>query len=773
MSLPPRRLSKFTATLWLAVFLPSSLVAKAAGHDAAAFPTPSTSPLLHLFIGLSVILIMLVVWLSYRKHRLQHQVIDAQLERDHHMRLALWGSGELFWNYDFASQTLTATIPSSSKDNTWEVVPVEVHPDDIEAMRGQVRTFFSRLDSDSSKADIIFPHYRIRLPNQNWRLVSARGRAVKKDVNGKVLLLSGTARDTTLQLAADKAQQVAAEVFQNMKDAVAILDERFRIVSVNDAFIRISGRQRHELLNHSISGILSSPQHEDVEQDLHSALSEHGQWHTELWCQGCNGQELLCSVRASTIQKTPGAPSDGICHLIVLTDITVQHQIEQELRRLANFDALTSLPNRAQFNLKLEEAITNHNASGDNFAVLLLDLDHFKDINDSLGHALGDQVLREFSKRLREIVPANALVARPGGDEFTIVLEHITNSTPACQLARNILRAFSQPLLLEGGMEFTIMPSIGISLYPDNGHDAETLFRRADTAMHRAKSSGRQTYQVYNSSMDEQIVQRLQIINLLHGAIEREELFLMFQPRWSTPQNRFCGVEALLRWRHPELGLIPPSEFIPLAEESGIIVDLGNWVADKACQTLAEWEKLGLRDIHMAVNVSSVQLLREDYPQIIASSVNKHGLSPKQVELEITESVLLDNPHTATERIQALSKLGMRLSIDDFGTGYSSLAYLHSLPVDCLKIDRAFITNAATSSREEVIVIAIIAMAHAMNMETVAEGVETLDQLELLKKHSCDEIQGYYLSRPLLADECLALLKSNAPPLGFDTPSNN
>lgn len=679
------------------------------------------------------------------------------------MRLGLLGSWERFWDYDITEQTLTATTPAPSKDAVWQMLPAEVHPDDKPALLKQLQTFLESSDTD---ADIVFPHCRIRFSGQNWISISARGRVVKRDAAGKALRLSGIARDISRQLTADRAQQVAAEVFQNMNEAVVILDEHFRIISVNDAFVAMIGQSREALQAQPIYDLLSSTQREDIAQQIHSALGERGQWNAKQVRLESHTSSLLCNIRASTIPNTPGSLGDGAYHLLMLSDVTAQHRVEQELHRLSNFDALTHLPNRAHFNHKLEAALAKHSPE-DSFAVLFLDLDHFKDINDSLGHALGDQVLCEFSKRLRDCLPANARLARLGGDEFGIILEHITGSNPACQLARHILSVFSQPLQLQGGMEFTITPSIGISLYPEHGLNAEILLQHADTAMHRAKSNGRQNHQFYHSSMDEKTLQRLQTINLLHGAIEREELFLMFQPRWSVPHNRFCGVEALLRWRHPELGLVPPSEFIPLAEESGLIVELGNWVADKACQTLAEWNKSGLKNIHMAINVSSVQLLREDYPRVMAHSVSKHGLCPEHVELEITESVLLGNPRIATERMQVLSRLGMRLSIDDFGTGYSSLAYLHNLPVDCLKIDRAFIASATSGSREEAIVVAIITMAHAMQMETVTEGVETLEQFQLLQKHGCDEIQGYYLSRPLAASECFALLQSNTPPAGL------
>lgn len=767
MSSQSVRLPRLAILSWLTAFCPLGS-GMAMTMQAAQPPATLSAVSVTVVVLVTCFLLLAALWLYQHRRRLQRLMRETRLERDQRMRLALWGAGEFFWDYDLTRRSLTAIFFPSPEHSSWQTAPIEIHPDDIKDATAKLHSFLSAPGSSG----FAISHCRIRLPGRDWSTVSARGQIVTRNTKGKPLLISGTIRDTAIQVAAEQAERVAAEVFQNMEEAVVILDPRFRVISVNDAFVKMSGYKHEALLNRPLGKILHSTQHENVEQQMRHALQQQETWSTELWCRNAEGRELLCHVHASTIDNTPGKPGTHISHVLVLSDITTRRQIEQELRQLANYDALTSLPNRDQFKRRLDAALNDHTA-GERFAVLFIDLDHFKDINDSLGHVLGDQVLREASQRLCEIAPHNTLIARPGGDEFTLLIEHIEDNTPAIELATKILNAFAQPLRLEDGPELTITPSIGISLYPDDGQDANTLLRRADTAMHRAKTTGRKKFQLYHSSMDHQIVQRLQTVNLLHGAIERGELFLMFQPRWHFQSARFCGVEALLRWHHPELGMVPPSEFIPLAEESGLIVELGAWVVQRACQTLAEWEQAGLQDVSMSINVSSVQLLREELPATIAHSISRHGLRPEQIELEITESILLDNPELASERMQALKKLGMHLSLDDFGTGYSSLAYLHGLPIHRLKIDRAFIGNASTSRREEAILVAIIAMAHAMNMETVAEGVENLQQVQLLKQHGCDEVQGYYLSRPLPADECLALLKSNQLPSGLDLHLHN
>ncbi|MDO5610704.1 MAG: EAL domain-containing protein [Pseudomonadota bacterium] len=696
---------------------------------------------------------------GWARHTRRKQAQDeARRAQDERLRLALWGAGESYWDYDIGSGTLTAIVYDLAGHEAPINTPVEIHPDDETGVFEILNHYLAHPDEV-----MVMPRHRVRFVGSNWRWVVSRGRAVKWDADQQPLLISGTVRDVGELIETEQAQRVASSVFQNMQEAVAVLDAEFRVLSVNPAFAAMTGRSESELLGQVLPRIADISEHNQTDEEVRRTLASTGQWAGELWKRHADGHDLLCHVRAARISRP--IPGEGMSdnYVIVFNDITEQRKTELDLRWLANYDPLTHLPNRTLFNRRLNEALASH-VDGDGFALLFLDLDRFKDINDSLGHNIGDDVLRAAAARIGSLLPAQSLVARLGGDEFIVLLEHVADQHAALHSAQTILSGFGHALTLENGLEFIISPSIGISLYPDDGHDAATLLRKADTAMYRAKAAGRQMYRRYEAGMDQPTMQRLQINNLLHGAIERGEISLLFQPRWSTRLMRFTGVEALLRWQHPELGLVPPQEFIPLAEESGHIIALGKWVAEHACKTLADWEAAGLHGLTMAINVSSVQLRQDGFAEMITEIVNRHALPPAQLELEITETVLMDNPALAAQRLRQIDATGIRMAIDDFGTGFSSLAYLRDLPISRLKIDRTFIRDITRNKRDEAIVVAIITMAHSMGLDTVAEGVENIEQLSLLAAEGCDEIQGYHVSRPLGADDCRKLLGSLPTP---------
>ena len=677
-------------------------------------------------------------------------------ERERDLHLALWGARESFWDYDLETDSLTVTFWPGDDISRKQVLPVEIHPDDLPIAHARLRQHLT----DPGNA-MLFSRQRIRTPGSGWHWVSARGRTVKRNANGRVAHISGTARDVTERIESERAQRIAGEIVHNMLEAVVVLDSGFRVVSTNESFSTMTGFDAESMQGMTLDRLFDTRHGHRAGRGLRETLLVRGRWDGELWQRHRNGRDLLCHVRAATVPDKHEA-GEGMHYVLVLSDITEQRRTEQDLRQLANYDPLTRLPNRSLFTRKLAETIASH-SEDKYFALLFLDLDRFKDINDSLGHLIGDQVLCAAADRLRELVPSQHLVARLGGDEFTVILRQLDRAEDALHHARRVLDGFSEPLVLRDGLEFGITPSIGISLFPEDGVDAHALVRKADTAMYRAKAAGRQTFARYEPDMDVQSRHRLQHSMLLRGAIERGEMLLHFQPRWSLREKRYTGVEALLRWRHPELGLVPPTEFIPLAEESGLIHELGHWVAQEACKTLAAWEAAGLTGLRMAVNVSSVQLLRDGFPGTVAACIAESGLQAGQLELEITESVLLDNPQLASARLRELESIGVHLAIDDFGTGYSSLAYLRGLPIDRLKIDRAFVADLAVRPRDAAIVVAIITMAHSMDMDVVAEGVETAEQLQMLAGQGCDEVQGFHVARPMPAAACEALLRRPGP----------
>ena len=446
---------------------------------------------------------------------------------------------------------------------------------------------------------------------------------------------------------------------------------------------------------------------------------------------------------------TPLRDSEGnITMLLGITrDITERKRNEEQIRYLANFDLLTGLPNRAQLDFRVEELLsfsTHHNSE---VAVMFLDLDHFKDINDSLGHNIGDRLLIEVSKKLQSVLRAEDIIARFGGDEFLFLLPNITNLS-ASQIAQKLLHVITDTFSLDEH-QLKISGSIGISLFPADGSNFETLYKNADTAMYRAKQDGRNNFCFFTEDMQKNSIRMLELSNALHYALERNQLELYYQPQFSTEDESIVGAEALLRWSHPELGNIPPAEFIPIAEENGIILSIGQWVLKTAIGQAKKWLDQGMEPIIMAVNLSAVQFRSANLSAEISNILNEVGLAPEYLEIELTESVAMYDPKKAIAIMKELHDKGIRMSIDDFGTGYSSLSYLKKFQIYKLKIDQSFIRDISIDSEDKAIVGAVISMSKSLGFQTIAEGVETISQLKYLREQGCDEIQGYYYSKPL------------------------
>ncbi len=429
----------------------------------------------------------------------------------------------------------------------------------------------------------------------------------------------------------------------------------------------------------------------------------------------------------------------------------------ESLRVQAAHDPLTGLPNRLLFSDRLTQMLAQARRGNDLLAVAYLDLDGFKLINDTLGHNIGDQVLRMASQRLSSCLRASDTLARVGGDEFTALLPHMSCSEDAVVVSRKILDALSEPFVF-GGRDLTISASIGISLYPSDGGDVETLVRNADTAMYRAKEQGKNTCQLYTETLNIAAVERMALQDSMHTGLERNEFLAYYQPRVDIQSGRILGTEALVRWQHPKLGLVSPDHFVPLAEETGLIVPVGEQVLRAACAQNRAWHDQGLGKPVVAVNVSGRQFEQGDLVGTVMNVLRETGLDPNYLELELTESILTHSPGRTLESVRELVAAGVRVSIDDFGTGYSSLSYLKRYPVAAVKIDRTFVSDLTTNPDSAAIAGAAIAMAHSLDLRVVAEGVETLQQLEFLRGVQCDEIQGYFISPPAPADEVSLLL---------------
>ncbi|HEY9050894.1 MAG TPA: EAL domain-containing protein, partial [Gammaproteobacteria bacterium] len=449
--------------------------------------------------------------------------------------------------------------------------------------------------------------------------------------------------------------------------------------------------------------------------------------------------------------------------IVLVRDITERKQAEEQIAYLAYHDSLTGLPNNRLFKDRLNQGIAYAKRNNTQLAVLFLDLDRFKLINDTMGHGVGDQLLQATADRLIEGIrktdsigfSASALgssVARLGGDEFTILLEDIEDTKTVTRVAERLIQIVARSIQL-GDQEVYTSTSIGIAIYPEDGINSELLLKNADAAMYHAKAQGRNNFQYYNASMNEASVQQLILENNLRKALENNELCLHYQPQVSVATGQLVGMEALIRWKHSEKGFISPSVFIPVAEETGLIMEIGEWVIKQACQQGAEWAQKGYKQVPISVNLSAKQLREEKLTEMIAQVLVDTGMSAKYLGIELTESAIIIEPEMALSRLQSIKSLGIKLSLDDFGTGYSSLSYLKRFPIDTLKIDQAFIRDIKVDHEDAALVKAIIAMAHGLGMDVVAEGVEQQEQLEFLGANACDTIQGYLFSRALPAEE--------------------
>ncbi|MGB4673271.1 MAG: EAL domain-containing protein [Azovibrio sp.] len=568
-----------------------------------------------------------------------------------------------------------------------------------------------------------------------------------------------TYTDITDRKQVEERLLLADKVFANSPVGILIADEAGRVLSINPAFSVITGYQAEEILwqpSSSLLGLCSKDKLAQMEQ----GLAEHGRWAGELPGQRKNGLNYAMWLDITRIQETSG----GVHRLWILTDITERKRAEARINHLAHHDPLTGLPNRLSLLARLEQALPEARRYSWSLALLFIDLDRFKVINDTLGHLVGDQLLMEVAGRLASTVRESDTVARLGGDEFVILLPDVGDAadaaTNAAAVAGKIIDALAEPIRVEGH-DLHTSPSIGISLYPLDGDEAETLLRNADTAMYHAKASGRNTFRFYAEEMNLAATERLTLERKLRQAVAKGEFSLHFQPQFAVGSRQPTGVEALLRWSTEEDGPIAPDRFIPVAEETGLIVGIGTWVLREACRQMRAWLDAGLAPMRMAVNLSARQLKQRDFPAAVAQALADTGLPAQLLELEITESAVMEQPQEAIQLLSELRRMGLSLAIDDFGTGYSSLAYLKLFPIDHLKIDRSFVADIEHDLNDRAIAFGTIALAHSLGLNVIAEGVETQGQLELLSCNGCDEIQGYLFSKPLPADAALAFLKAS------------
>ncbi|POA19007.1 diguanylate phosphodiesterase [Pseudomonas sp. FW300-N1A1] len=620
-------------------------------------------------------------------------------------------------------------------------------PEQLAQLRGQVQTqlfLFDCLRADGRKIPI------------ELRLI------LVWDEHGAFEGVLGVGRDISQQRRAEKDLRMAATVFEHSTSAILITDPAGYIVQANEAFSRVSGYEVAQVLDQLPNMLTVDDQQEAHLRYVLKQLHQHSTWEGEVWLKRRSGEHYPAWVGITAVLDDEGDLASYVCFF---SDISERKASEQRIHRLAYYDALTHLPNRTLFQDRLHTALQSAERQKSWVVLMFLDLDRFKPINDSLGHAAGDRMLKEMATRLLGCVDDDDTVARMGGDEFTLLLQPRANRevalNRAIHVAEQILASLVKPFVLEG-REFFVTASIGIALSPQDGNELSQLMKNADTAMYHAKERGKNNFQFYQADMNASALERLELESDLRHALEQNEFVLYYQPQFSGDGKRLTGAEALLRWRHPRRGLVPPGDFIPVLEELGLVVDVGDWVISEACRQLKAWHQAKVRVPKVSVNISARQFSDGQLGTRIATILKETGLPPACLELELTESILMREVSEAMQILAGLKNLGLSIAVDDFGTGYSSLNYLKQFPIDVLKIDRTFVDGLPSGEQDAQIARAIIAMAHSLNLAVIAEGVETHEQLDFLREHGCDEVQGYLFGRPMPAPHFEAQFSNDA-----------
>ncbi|MDR9753063.1 EAL domain-containing protein [Pseudomonas sp. SZMC_28357] len=620
-------------------------------------------------------------------------------------------------------------------------------PEQLAELRSQVQTqlfLFDCLRADGRKIPI------------ELRLV------LVWDAHGAFEGVLGVGRDISQQRRAEKDLRMAATVFEHSTSAILITDPAGYIVQANEAFSRVSGYAVSQVLDQLPNLLTVDDQQEAHLRYVLKQLHQHSTWEGEVWLKRRNGEHYPAWVGITAVFDDEGDLASYVCFF---SDISERKASEQRIHRLAYYDALTHLPNRTLFQDRLHTALQSAERQKSWVVLMFLDLDRFKPINDSLGHAAGDRMLKEMATRLLGCVDDDDTVARMGGDEFTLLLQPRSSRdmalNRAIHVAEQILASLVRPFVLEG-REFFVTASIGIALSPQDGNELSQLMKNADTAMYHAKERGKNNFQFYQADMNASALERLELESDLRHALEQDEFVLYYQPQFSGDGKRLTGAEALLRWRHPRRGLVPPGDFIPVLEELGLVVDVGDWVISEACRQLKTWHQAKVRVPKVSVNISARQFSDGQLGERIATILKDTGLPPACLELELTESILMREVSEAMQILASLKNLGLSIAVDDFGTGYSSLNYLKQFPIDVLKIDRTFVDGLPSGEQDAQIARAIIAMAHSLNLAVIAEGVETHEQLDFLREHGCDEVQGYLFGRPMPASRFEAQFSNDA-----------
>src|SRR5574343_41376 len=704
-----------------------------------------------LFSGLVVVIVTL-----YRSQRRELDVAEDLRRNDERLNtaqriarlgswevdLATWRvrcSAELFRIFEISGSAQTAVLYG-------DFVAL-VHPDDRDLVDTTFRASIESRQPATVKHRLLMPDGRIKHVVESCEAEFA--------VDGTPRKLLGTSQDITAEQEMMAQMELLASAVQFSGEAILITDADNRIVTVNPAFTQLTGYEPAEAIGRNPNFLSAGRTTPEEYAQLWSSLNEVGFWQGEIWDRRKDGGVYPKWMSISVIRNEDGSVRYYVAHF---TDVSSERAAEERLHHIAHHDVLTGLFNRLSLKGHLDQALAAARRDGSRVALLFIDLDRFKTINDTLGHHVGDELLIEVGKRLQETVRESDVVARLGGDEFVIMLTGIEHSSAVAVVAEKLVFNIGRTYLI-GGFDLYTSPSIGIAIYPTDGQDGETLMKNADAAMYHAKMAGRDNFQFFDQKMNDAAVERLKIEHSLRQALPNEEFCLHYQPVIDLETGRVSGVEALVRWQHPERGLLMPGVFIGVAEDSGLIQPLGEWVLWAACRQLVAFRAAGLTNLRMAINISAIQMRNGNLPLVVRGIMQAYDLPAECILFEITESVAMERPTETVRILDLLHDMGISIAIDDFGTGYSSLSYLRMFPIDYLKLDRSFVAEIGDDTDGSVICDATIGLAHSLGQKVVAEGIETTGQLDYLKRIDCDMGQGYLFSHPLPADELVAFIR--------------
>jgi diguanylate cyclase (GGDEF)-like protein/PAS domain S-box-containing protein len=684
----------------------------------------------------------------------EQQLADAQ-------RLAQLGS----WNWDLVSDTITWSdelyrIYGVSKED-FDVTPARcralVHDDDFNTVREIV-------EESHKTGEPFHIEHRIILPSGAVKTVAARG-SIVRNADGRVVRMFGTEQDITEAKRSEMALREAEEryrmVVELCPDAILVQQDGAFTFANRAALALLGADDATAIIGKLMFQFIGADFHDHAREIIAATQRGEAVPGSEEKVVRLDGSEVDVDIHASSFMHK-GRPAV----LLIMRDITERKKSAEQMAYLAHYDSLTGLPNRTLFHQRLAHALSIAERPGRSLEILFLDLDRFKEINDTLGHATGDLVLNETAERLQTILRESDTVARLGGDEFVVLVENVDEPHRGGTIAAKILAAMAPPFMRERH-PLHITTSIGISSFPTDGKDAGTLLKKADIAMYRAKESGRNGYRYYSAEMNMHAVERLTLEHALNNAIAERQLCLHYQPKVDVMTNRISGMEALLRWRHPTLGWVSPTKFIPLAEETGMINSIGTWAIRAACAQNKRWQDASFQHLKVAVNLSPLQLSDPDLVECIGRILEETDLDPRYLELEITESAVMSNPDKAIQVLNTLRDMGVSVAIDDFGIGHSSLAYLKQFPIRAVKIDRSFVQGLPEDRGDAAITKAIIGLAHSLECDVIAEGTETRQQFEFLRDHDCNSVQGNYFSEPLSAERFTELLYAQATTVSY------